>query len=342
MVDIVGSGIFQTSDWTGAGSPTVFTILGFSSIPDYTFNMWPHNTTITSVTIGASVVSIGSSAFKDCRAFTTLTFAENSDLTTIGYNAFRNSNLTAVAIPSKVTSIGFWAFALNYSLATVTFAENSELTTIGHHAFQDTGLTTIAIPAGVNSIGSDAFFYCNALETVYMGDVTATAVGVTFGQDQSFLGSPSTTDWIDATIPVPTCFPSGTPIATDQGVIMIENLTKQNTIRGTPVIRVTRSTGHRSVISLPRNSLYKNVPSQDTYCSLEHKVFHNGKMTKARDLVNKCDHVTRVPHDGAPLYNVLLPTHSRMVVNNLIAETLHPQNAAARAPLRAPSASVRR
>jgi hypothetical protein len=175
-----------------------------------------------------------------------------------------------------------------------------------------------------------------------MGDVTATAVGVTFGQDQSFLGSPSTTDWIDATIPVPTCFPSGTPIATDQGVIMIENLTKQNTIRGTPVIRVTRSTGHRSVISLPRNSLYKNVPSQDTYCSLEHKVFHNGKMTKARDLVNKCDHVTRVPHDGAPLYNVLLPTHSRMVVNNLIAETLHPQNAAARAPLRAPSASVRR
>ena len=134
--------------------------------------------------------------------------------------------------------------------------------------------------------------------------------------------------------PPPTCFPAGTPVETEQGVVNIEKLTKYNTIRGSPVLSVPRSYGHHSVISIPKSSLYKNVPSQDTYCSLEHKVFYNGSMIKARNLVNKCDRVKKIPHNGDPLYNVLLSSHDCMVVNNLIVETLHPQNAAARAPLR--------
>ena len=130
----------------------------------------------------------------------------------------------------------------------------------------------------------------------------------------------------------PTCFPSGTPVQTDQGEIRIEKITEAHSIRGAPVLAVTRSIGHKSIIQIPRSALYPNVPSQDTYCSLEHKIFHNRRMTKARDLVNKCEHVTKVPYAGGSLFNVLLPTHSHMVVNNLIVETLHPRNAAARLP----------
>ena len=322
---------------------------------------------LTAVAIPAKVTSFSTYAFYQCSALTTVTFAAGSELTAIGEYAFYQSGLTAVAIPANVTSIGQYAFYDCIALTNVTFAAGSDLTTIGTEAFQQSGLLAVEIPAKVTSIDNDAFRNCNTLTTVTIATGGLLAVmgtnvfqnsGLTmFGASQSVLaalvltvgvnqtvsGSPSVvTVYIYTTPGFPTCFPSGTPIQTDQGEIMIEYLTNQNTIRDTPVIRVTRSTGHRSVISLPRNSLYKNVPSQDTYCSLEHKVFHNGKMTKARDLVNKCDHVTKIPHDGAPLYNVLLPTHSRMVVNNLIAETLHPQNAAARASLRAPPASVRR
>ena len=130
--------------------------------------------------------------------------------------------------------------------------------------------------------------------------------------------------------PPPTCFPAGTPVDTDQGVVNIEKLSKINTIRGSPVLSVPRSYGHHSVISIPQSSLYKNVPCQDTYCSLEHKVFYNGSMIKARSLVNKCDKVRKISHDGAPLYNVLLSVHDCMVVNNLIVETLHPDHSVAR------------
>jgi hypothetical protein len=297
-------------------------------------------TQITEVTIPASVTDIFSNAFNNCEFLDTVSFAANSQLDDIGDSAFRESAITSIEIPEKVTKIGVQSFFHCGSLTSVTFETGSLLEELGIQVFRGTPIVTISIPALVTSIGIYAFYLCTSLATVFMWPATAAAVSVNFGTG-SFFNSPTTTTWTDVTPPPPspTCFPAGTPIATDQGVIDIEKLTPAHSIRGVPVVAVTRSTGHRTVISLPRSSLYVNVPSQDTYCSLEHKVFHNGRMTKARDLVTKCAHVTKVVHDGAPLYNVLLPVHSRMVVNNLVAETLHPQNAAARVR---PPASARR
>jgi len=53
-------------------------------------------------------------------------------------------------------------------------------------------------------------------------------------------------------------------------------------------------------------------------------------MTKARNLVDMCENVTLVDYNGETLYNVLLKKHDKMMVNNLICETLHPQNIAAK------------
>ena len=78
---------------------------------------------------------------------------------------------------------------------------------------------------------------------------------------------------------------------------------------------------------LKKIALSKNVPSQQTLCSMEHKVFYKGEMTKARNIVDLCENVTFVPYNGETLFNVLLKKHDKMMINNLICETLlHPEN----------------
>ena len=95
------------------------------------------NTTLTSITIPASVTNIGQEAFDDCSNLQTVTFAEGSQLQTIGDYAFQNcSALTSITIPASVTSIGQRAFYDCSNLQTVTFAEGSQLQTIGNSAFE--------------------------------------------------------------------------------------------------------------------------------------------------------------------------------------------------------------
>ena len=44
---------------------------------------------------------------------------------------------------------------------------------------------------------------------------------------------------------------------------------------------------------------------RQTFCSMEHKVFYKGEMTKARKLVDLCENVTFVSYNGEyALYNV--------------------------------------
>jgi len=72
------------------------------------------------------------------------------------------------------------------------------------------------------------------------------------------------------------------------------------------------------------------VPSQQTLCSKEHKVLYRGEMNKARDLADMCKNVKKVSYNGETLFNVLLEKHGKMLVNNMICETLHPENIAAK------------
>ena len=124
-------------------------------------------TGLTDVEIPASVTSIGERAFYECTDLESVTFAEVSELESIGNYAFLCcSNLTSITIPASVTSIGVSAFFECESLTSVTFAEGSRLESIGNDAFDDTGLTSIEIPASVTSIGNAAFFDCQDLTSV--------------------------------------------------------------------------------------------------------------------------------------------------------------------------------
>jgi hypothetical protein len=53
-------------------------------------------------------------------------------------------------------------------------------------------------------------------------------------------------------------------------------------------------------------------------------------MLRANDFVNDFENVRQIKYSGEILYNVLLKEHDKMIVNNLICETLHPENSVAK------------
>ena len=189
----------------------VLTISGTGAMKDYDYysksSPWYYKkSSITSVTIGTGVTSIGSYAFYECYGLTSVTIPNS--VTYIGDGAFLYctgltypvynahvfaymptsysgvytipdgiesiagfafidcSGLTSVTIPNSVTSIGNAAFYECYGLTSVTIPNS--VTSIGDGAFDGcSGLTSVSIGNSVTSIGRDAFRYCYSL-TIYV------------------------------------------------------------------------------------------------------------------------------------------------------------------------------
>ena len=148
----------------------VLTISGTGAMVNEYTGWYGYREYITSIVIGNGVTSIGIDAFYGENRYlnlTSVTFADNSVLETIGVHAFCDSGLTSLTIPASVKTIGDNAFEGCKNLTSVTFATNSALETIGDIAFaQCTALTTVTIPASVKTIGEYAFDYCGNLTSV--------------------------------------------------------------------------------------------------------------------------------------------------------------------------------
>ena len=132
---------------------------------------------------------------------------------------------------------------------------------------------------------------------------------------------------ISSVIPIANiCFPAGTPIQTDQGIFSIETLHPNvHTIYNRRIIDITKTVSPDSyLVQFQKHALGHNYPSANTVMSSKHKVYYNGAMREARTLIGPRVH--KVKYSGEILYNVLQERHATMFVNNLICETLNPQN----------------
>ncbi len=157
---------------------------------------------VTIVTIEDAITTIGSNAFQNCSSLTSITLP--ATLQSIGANAFANTSLTTISIPSSVTFIGGSAFQNCNKLIKATFdsigalcgitfsGSNSNplyyakhlwitdetdertsieipgsVTAIPNYAFQNcNSLTRVTIMEGVESIGISSFEGCSGLQSV--------------------------------------------------------------------------------------------------------------------------------------------------------------------------------
>ncbi len=154
----------------------------------------------STVTIPASVTSIGDEAFFQCFQLESITVgATNPVYSSSGGVLFNKDQTTLVqcpgtiatgyVIPDSVTSIGDGAFCVGTYMSHITIPNS--VTNIGADAFFNCGsLTNITIPASVASIGSRAFNECFDLTALNVdtNNVDYCSVdGVLFNKDQTLL-----------------------------------------------------------------------------------------------------------------------------------------------------------
>lgn len=109
---------------------------------------------ITSATIGSGITVLPDHLFYWCDMLTSVTFAEGSQLTTIGEAAFQHcTSLASITIPSTVTTIEFYAF--------------KDCTT----------MTSFTIPASVTRLENHVFNGCTSLTSVAFENTTGWWVG---------------------------------------------------------------------------------------------------------------------------------------------------------------------
>jgi VCBS repeat-containing protein len=124
------------------------------------------------------------------------------------------------------------------------------------------------------------------------------------------------------------CFKAGTKVITDQGIVNIEKITDQHSIRGKKVLLVSNTTNIDDyMVKIEKGALYENVPNTDTWLTGEHKVFFNKEMIKSKNLVNGGT-IVKENKISEVVYNLLLEgdTSGKMIANGMISETLSPKS----------------
>jgi len=243
---------------------------------------------------------------------------------------------TGTIVPSMPGFIGLFPLGV---LPTPTLTSSSHVTTNPRPTFTGTstpGSTVqlydngVAIPgaSGVADVNGD---YSITLPTdLSLGTHPITA-RATLGADESDFSAPFLITITSGPTPTPIsdiCFPAKTPILTNCGYVNIDEIDpKIHTIRDKKIEAVTQTITHdKFLVCIEKDALGKHYPTKTTYISQNHEIFYKGKMVRAKELLKELTNVRTVPYNKEILYNVLLEKHDKMLVNNLICETLHPEN----------------
>lgn len=124
------------------------------------------------------------------------------------------------------------------------------------------------------------------------------------------------------------CFLEDTPINTDQGILPINKIIAGvNTIDNKRIVAVTQTMDENTfLVCFKKDSLGDNVPNQDTITSRYHSVEYKGEMIEAHQFLESVENVVKLEYTGQVMYNILMDKHEKIIVNNLVCETLHPDN----------------
>lgn len=130
------------------------------------------DSSVTSVTIPASVTEIGSNAFAGCTNLTSVTYGGDWSKLTIqsGNPAVEdavNAQLFDFAFTPDNTAVIVKKY--NGTAADVTIPshyKSKPVTMIDHAAFHDSAVTSVTIPDSVTSIPDDAFAFCSQLTNI--------------------------------------------------------------------------------------------------------------------------------------------------------------------------------
>ena len=165
--DSAQDGVIDIPDTvTSGGQPYTVTAIGGSA-----FNPSQRITNVSSVFIPVTVTSIGRLAFRCCKFLATVTFAEGSQLKSIGNSAFSGTDpahprFKEIQIPDSVETIGTNAFQNCQDLESITLP--ASLKTIESSAFSSCrNLSEIRLPTSLKAIQSYVFDGCSSLETVF-------------------------------------------------------------------------------------------------------------------------------------------------------------------------------
>ena len=146
----------------------------------YGYSSAPFPATLTDVTIGENVTSIGGDAFKNCTSLKNLYIEDCENALTLG--AINSSNSIFYYSPLETLHLGrdlvysASPFSGQKTLKSVTIGNS--VTKIGDSAFSGcSGLTSVEIPSSVTTIGNSAFSGCSSLSGQIVIPNSVTTIG---------------------------------------------------------------------------------------------------------------------------------------------------------------------
>ena len=272
-----------------------FTLTPPTSNSGSAFTYSSSNTSVATVSGNTVTILAGGSVTITATQAETSSYLEGTITATLTINK-AVTTLSNFTIPAKTYASD------PFTLTPPTSNSNGEFT----YSSSDTSVATIS---------------GNTLTILRGGPVTITA---TQAETSSYLSGTISFEFIVSNI----CFPAGTPIVTNQGFIPIEKINSDiHTIRNKKIIGITKTySNDKFLVCFEKDALGDNIPSKKTIMSKNHEILYKGKMIKAKEFVEIFENVYKIKYKGEMLYNVLMEKHDKMIVNNLICETLHPEN----------------
>ena len=177
----------QSDDFVTVGNGVLIKYQGKDShvvIPDgirHISAAFSNNENIKRVTMGDSVLTIGTSAFSGCLGLKSVEFGKNVKL--IDSYAFASCyELVSGDLPDLVEQIGDSAFYNCYSLRAAKLGKS--LKRLGASAFEYSALKTLEMPATVTTIDEYAFGYCLRLALVFYGGTEEQFKAIKFEGDE--------------------------------------------------------------------------------------------------------------------------------------------------------------